>query len=165
MRPRLPSLPGSSSGRRGCCLSPRRLIFGSGFGIPYHDRDKPIDLGAIAEKSTSAFDALCADPHTQGAELSLEIGRYLVGEAGYYLASVVGKKATRHTIARIFFRREDLAVRQVEVLGSDLDFALAGPRALRIWTRRIPALEKTAVFDPSGNIALVTPGELLPARE
>lgn len=76
-------------------LYPSHLIFGSGFGILYHDRDKPFDLQYVAEKSRVSFDELRANPYTGGAELSLEMGRFLVGEAGYYLASVLSKKSSR----------------------------------------------------------------------
>ena len=76
-------------------LRPRRLIFGSGFGIPYHEREEPIALAAIAELSNPVFDQLREDPATREAALSLELGRYLVGEAGVYLTTVIRKKQSR----------------------------------------------------------------------
>ena len=76
-------------------VSPRRLIFGSGIGIPYFDTDTPVDLTVVAERTNPAVDALKQDPLFADAELVLEMGRYLVGEAGVYLTRVVRMKRSR----------------------------------------------------------------------
>lgn len=76
-------------------LRPRRLIFGSGLGIPYHDGDAPLDLAAVAAAITGEIDALRAEPRFSEAQLVLELGRYLVGEAGYFLTRVVSVKQSR----------------------------------------------------------------------
>jgi diaminopimelate decarboxylase len=76
-------------------VSPHRLIFGSGIGIPYFDTDTPVDLTVVAERTNPAVDALKRDSLFSGAELVLEMGRYLVGEAGVYLTRVVRMKRSR----------------------------------------------------------------------
>jgi diaminopimelate decarboxylase len=76
-------------------VSPQRLIFGSGIGIPYFDTDTPVDLTVVAERTNPVVDALKQDPLFSGAELVLEMGRYLVGEAGVYLTQVVRIKRSR----------------------------------------------------------------------
>lgn len=76
-------------------LNPRRLIFGSGLGIPYHDGDAPLDLEALAADILPDLDAFRAEPRFAAARLVLELGRYLVGEAGYFLTRVVSVKASR----------------------------------------------------------------------
>lgn len=65
---------------------------GGGFGIPYFAGDTPIDLAAIGG-------ALAANLAGRGALLAetrftLELGRYLVGEAGVYLARIVDRKTS-----------------------------------------------------------------------
>ena len=65
---------------------------GGGFGIPYFAGDTPIDLAAIGG-------ALTANLAGRGALLAetrftLELGRYLVGEAGVYLARIVDRKTS-----------------------------------------------------------------------
>lgn len=81
-------------------LAPDKLVFGSGLGIPYHDGDAPIDLDAVAAGIVPALDRLRADPRFAGAQLVLELGRYLVGEAGYFVTRVVSTKQSRgHRIA------------------------------------------------------------------
>ncbi|TPV92610.1 MAG: type III PLP-dependent enzyme [Myxococcales bacterium FL481] len=71
---------------------PQRLVFGSGLGIPYHANERPLDLTAIAASTLPELSALAAD---SGATLLLETGRYLVGEAGHYLTTVVDIKQSR----------------------------------------------------------------------
>lgn len=76
-------------------LRPRQLIFGSGFGIPYHQAEQPLDLEQVAQAVNPLLDELRAHPATAEAEPVLELGRYLIGEAGYYVISVVATKSTR----------------------------------------------------------------------
>ena len=69
------------------------LNLGGGFGIPYFPGDVPLDLAAVG----TALAARLADlPRAlQGTALTIELGRYLVGEAGVYLAQVVERKESR----------------------------------------------------------------------
>jgi diaminopimelate decarboxylase len=66
---------------------------GGGFGIPYFNGQAPIDPGAIG---AGLADALAR----RGAVLAqtrfvIELGRWLVGEAGVYLAEVIDRKVSR----------------------------------------------------------------------
>ncbi len=70
---------------------------------------------------------------------------------------MVGKRATRQTIARSFFRRQDLTIPQVNKIGPDVTYAIAGPSALAAWRQQIPRRTTNAVFDNSGRLALVGP--------
>ena len=80
-------------------LAPTTLVFGSGFGIPYHDRDQAIDLGVIAQQAREPLERLASLIGPQGGRMHLELGRYLVGEAGHYLTRVIRVKETRgHSI-------------------------------------------------------------------
>lgn len=73
------------------------LVFGSGFGIAYHDGAESLDAAAVAAGCTKAIDDLAAQPGATTATMALEMGRFLVGEAGWYLARVLGTKHTRGT--------------------------------------------------------------------
>ena len=70
------------------------LNLGGGFGIPYFDRDQPLDLHAIGEnlQRLVASDILPTHPR---ARVVIELGRYLVGEAGVYVTRVVDRKVSR----------------------------------------------------------------------
>jgi diaminopimelate decarboxylase len=76
-------------------LRPARLVFGAGLGIVYHDGQTPVDLAEVVADTHEMFAALAAEPRCAGARLVLETGRYLVGEAGVYLTSVVTTKRSR----------------------------------------------------------------------
>ncbi|PZQ47788.1 MAG: decarboxylase [Rhodovulum sulfidophilum] len=76
-------------------IAPRKLVFGSGLGIPYHAGEAPLDLGAVAAGTNPALDALRARGRFAATCLTLELGRYLVGEAGYFLTRVIRVKESR----------------------------------------------------------------------
>jgi diaminopimelate decarboxylase len=66
------------------------LNMGGGFGIPYFHGDRPLDVAAVGSALAERF----ADLPTElaGTEFAIELGRYLVGEAGVYLARIVDRK-------------------------------------------------------------------------
>ncbi len=71
----------------------RTLNVGGGFGIPYFPGEPRLDLAAVgAHLATIADEARRALPD---AELVVELGRFLVGEAGVYVARVVDRKVSR----------------------------------------------------------------------
>lgn len=74
--------------------SPVRLLnLGGGFGIPYFPGEKPLDLEPVAANLAQLAKTLHrALPE---AELILEFGRYLVGEAGVYVCRVLDRKVSR----------------------------------------------------------------------
>jgi diaminopimelate decarboxylase len=76
-------------------FSPEALVFGAGFGIPYHGGMNALDLPAVAAAAAPALERLAADPRTAGAHRYLEMGRYLVGEAGLYVTRVTRLKRSR----------------------------------------------------------------------
>lgn len=78
-------------------LTPEKLIFGSGLGIPYHPGETALDLHAIAAQIGPELQAFRAQPRLSHARLVLELGRYLVGPAGMFLTRVVSVKQSRGT--------------------------------------------------------------------
>ena len=72
------------------------LNLGGGFGIPYFPGEQPLDLAPIgANLADIVAQAGNALPQ---AEIVIELGRYLVGEAGLYVARILDKKVSRgHT--------------------------------------------------------------------
>ena len=73
--------------------SVRFLNLGGGFGIPYFPGERPLDLtpvaaglAAIAERAAHELPA---------ARLVIELGRYLVGEAGVYVCRIIDRKLSR----------------------------------------------------------------------
>jgi diaminopimelate decarboxylase len=80
---------------------PRKLIFGSGFGIPYLPDDHELDVRAIAAAINPRLDAFRSQPRYENTRCVLEMGRWLIGRAGYLLTSVVREKTSRGTEFRI----------------------------------------------------------------
>lgn len=69
---------------------PPLVNLGGGFGIPYFPKDRPVDLERVGQSLAVQLDALPAG--LAGARFAIELGRYLVGEAGVYLARIVDRK-------------------------------------------------------------------------
>ena len=73
-----------------------KLNMGGGLGIPYFAGDTPVDLTRVGEQLAKHLETL---PETLvDTELCIELGRYLVGEAGVYLCSVVDRKESHGEI-------------------------------------------------------------------
>lgn len=75
-------------------LSIRYLNIGGGFGIPYQEKDRPLDVDPIAANLAVLLDEQIR-PNLPDAKVHLELGRYLVGEAGIYVTRVVDRKESR----------------------------------------------------------------------
>lgn len=71
----------------------RYLNLGGGFGVPYFPGEKRLDLATIAENLSQL--AQRAKTDFPQAELVIELGRYLVAEAGVYVARIVDRKVSR----------------------------------------------------------------------
>ncbi len=70
--------------------SPPHVNLGGGFGIPYFPGDEAVDIVAVGAALGAALDAV---PDTlQATNFCIELGRYLVGEAGVYLTRIVDRK-------------------------------------------------------------------------
>ena len=71
----------------------RTLNIGGGFGIPYFPGETPLDIAPIGRRlghlRQTVVDAL------PGARIVIELGRYLVGEAGIYVCRVIDRKVSR----------------------------------------------------------------------
>ncbi|AOR76208.1 pyridoxal-dependent decarboxylase, exosortase A system-associated [Novosphingobium resinovorum] len=63
---------------------------GGGLGIPYFPGDTPLDLPLLGERLAARLEGL--PDVLRGAQFCIELGRYLVGEAGVYIARIVDRK-------------------------------------------------------------------------
>jgi diaminopimelate decarboxylase len=69
------------------------LNIGGGFGIPLFPGESALDLGPIADN----LDVRMRETRKKlpSATIAIELGRYLVGEAGLYVCEVVDRKLSR----------------------------------------------------------------------
>jgi diaminopimelate decarboxylase len=71
------------------------LNMGGGFGIPYFSGDQPVDIAAVGAALAERFENL--PDVISGTEFAIELGRYLVGEAGVYLTRIIDRKVSHGT--------------------------------------------------------------------
>lgn len=76
-----------------CGIRLRKLNLGGGFGIPYFPGEKPLALAPVAVGLHEIGKQ--AEAQWPGIDLHIELGRYLVGEAGLYVSRIVDKKVSR----------------------------------------------------------------------
>jgi len=72
----------------------RYLNIGGGFGIPYFPRDVPLEIGPIGENLARLLDERVR-PALPAAHIIIELGRYIVGEAGLYVTRIIDRKVSR----------------------------------------------------------------------
>lgn len=71
------------------------IDFGGGFGVPYFEKDRELDLEAFGRGFRALLEEQRADPRLAGCRFLFELGRYLVAEAGVYVTRVIDTKVTR----------------------------------------------------------------------
>ena len=72
----------------------RYVNLGGGFGIPYFDKDQPLDLPAIGANLAELLDCVI-ERNLPETRVVIELGRYIVGECGVYVTRVVDCKESR----------------------------------------------------------------------
>ena len=71
----------------------RHLNIGGGFGIPYFPGEQALDIAPVGAHLAGLQQQVAAQ--LPQARLAIELGRYLVGEAGVYVARVIERKLSR----------------------------------------------------------------------
>jgi len=72
--------------------TPPLVNLGGGFGIPHFHGEQPLDIECV---SAALSTTLAARPAIlQGTQFAIELGRWLVGEAGVYLTRIVDRKVS-----------------------------------------------------------------------
>lgn len=71
----------------------RMLNIGGGLGIPYFPGDDRLDVALLGRNLAEILRGL--EERLPGARVALELGRFLVGEAGIYVCRVVDRKVSR----------------------------------------------------------------------
>src|SRR3546814_8538484 len=78
---------------------PPLVNLGGGFGIPYFAGEQPLDVEAIGRALDEALEPV--PPSLASSASAIELGRWLVGEAGVYLTRVVERKASHSQTFRV----------------------------------------------------------------
>lgn len=72
--------------------SPPLVNLGGGFGIPYFPGDKPVDVQFVGQKLEETLGKRLQS--LIKSSFAIELGRYIVGEAGVYLTRIVDRKTS-----------------------------------------------------------------------
>jgi len=67
-----------------------KLNMGGGFGIPYFHGDRPLNFAMVGDTLANRFTNL--PDIIENTKFCIELGRYIVGEAGVYLTRIVDRK-------------------------------------------------------------------------
>ena len=70
--------------------APPLVNLGGGFGIPYVSGDVPLDVESVAAALLDGLNS--REQSLEKSQFAIELGRWLVGEAGVYLTRVVDRK-------------------------------------------------------------------------
>jgi diaminopimelate decarboxylase len=73
--------------------APPNVNLGGGFGIPYFAKDQPVDLEQVGTALATALGRRAEI--LRDTRFAIELGRWLVGEAGVYLTRIVERKTSR----------------------------------------------------------------------
>jgi diaminopimelate decarboxylase len=71
----------------------RTINIGGGLGIPYFPNERAVDTAVIGRNLEELATRVARE--IEGAHLVVELGRYLVGEAGIYVCRVIDRKVSR----------------------------------------------------------------------
>ena len=72
----------------------RMLNIGGGFGIPYFPGEEPLDIQAIGQNLNNLLSPI--KQQLPEARVVIELGRYIVAEAGIYVCRVIERKQSRN---------------------------------------------------------------------
>jgi diaminopimelate decarboxylase len=76
-------------------VSLRSVDFGGGFGVPYADGERSLDLRILGKGLSAAVREARAKGLSDSTRLVFEPGRFLVAESGRYVVRVLGTKRSR----------------------------------------------------------------------
>lgn len=127
------------------------LNLGGGFGIPYFPGEQALDLAPIGANLQAIAERAARE--LPQAELVIELGRYLVGEAGVYVARIVDRKVSR---GQVFLVSDGGLHHHLSASGNFGQVIRKNYPAMISQTRAEAAVESASVVGP-----LCTPLDLL----
>lgn len=74
-------------------MTPPHVNLGGGFGIPYFPKEEPLDIFAVGQQLSESLAQ--RRPVLADTQFAIELGRWMVGEAGVYLTRVIDRKVSK----------------------------------------------------------------------
>ena len=136
------------------------IDFGSGFKVPYKDGDIETNVEELGEKLGGRFNEFCRE---YGRELTLafEPGKFLVSEAGYFLARVNVVKQTTSTVFAGVDSGFNHLIRPM-LYGAQHEIVnISNPEGKRRFYSVVGYICETDTFGSNRRISEITEGDLL----
>ena len=121
----------------------RQVNMGGGLGIPYFAHESPLNLAALGaglEKLLSKYTPLLGAP-----KFIMELGRFLVGECGVYLAKILYRKMS---MGQVFLITDGGMHHHIAATGNFGQSLARRPMPITVVNRQGEALEKAHVVGP-----------------
>ncbi|WP_420319929.1 diaminopimelate decarboxylase [Flagellimonas sp.] len=136
------------------------IDFGSGFKVPYKAGDIETNIEELGKKLTSRFNEFCKE---YGKELTLafEPGKFLVSEAGYFLAKVNVVKQTTSTVFASVDSGFNHLIRPMLYGSSHEIVNLSNPKGKERYYSVVGYICETDTFGSNRRINEISEGDLL----
>lgn len=79
-------------------IVPNQINFGGGFGVPYYKKQDPLPAEEVCRSLSRVFSDFKKEMDFPELKGIIELGRYIMAEAGYYITQVVDKKISRDRV-------------------------------------------------------------------
>ena len=136
------------------------IDFGSGFKVPYKEGDIETNIEELGEKLSKKFNAFCKE---YGKELTLafEPGKFLVSEAGSFLAKVNVVKQTTSTVFASVDSGFNHLIRPMLYGASHAISNVSNPQGRERFYSVVGYICETDTFATNRKIAEITEGDIL----
>ncbi len=136
------------------------IDFGSGFKVPYRKGDVETNIEELGEQLSERFNAFCK---TYGRQLTLafEPGKFLVSEAGYFLAKVNVVKQTTSTIFAGLDTGFNHLIRPMLYKAHHEIVNISNPKGKERFYSVVGYICETDTFANNRRIAEITEGDIL----
>ncbi len=136
------------------------LDFGSGFKVPYHDNDIETDIEQLGKKLSKRFNDFCKS-YGKPLTLAFEPGKFLVSEAGQFLAKVNVVKQTTSTVFAQIDSGFNHLIRPM-LYGSKHEIVnISHPRKQKRFYSVVGYICETDTFANNKRIAEISEGDIL----
>lgn len=136
------------------------IDFGSGFKVPYKEGDIETNIEELGEKLTKKFNAFCKE-YGKTLTLAFEPGKFLVSEAGFFLAKVNVVKQTTSTVFASIDSGFNHLIRPMLYGASHRITNITNPKGRERFYSVVGYICETDTFATNRKIAEITEGDIL----
>ncbi|MCB0374847.1 MAG: diaminopimelate decarboxylase [Sinomicrobium sp.] len=136
------------------------IDFGSGFKVPYKKGDIETDIEELGEKLSARFNAFCK-AYGRPLTLAFEPGKFLVSEAGFFLAKVNVVKQTTSTLFAGLDSGFNHLIRPMLYNAHHEIVNISNPKGKERFYSVVGYICETDTFARNRRIAAITEGDIL----